>query len=473
MLVRFYKMSKRSKSTYVPSASYAHDDFDCQLKDRCSVENPVLVLDFVPVKYNYVYIPDWDRYYDISGWQYAVGVWEISLTEDYLASHKPEILSKTAVIAYAYGSTENIIDKRIPVKANVTASAKTTATLSGLNWLTGGLGSPILSITGKGSNGVYYIRYDRVMELLDGVDSWWNDNVPDFFTAIQQLFFGGSAANCIKDSLTLCWIPTAFIHENEDIVLGNYPAMDNNGNTIKGDRVSPIESHSANISIPWRYSGWLRSEPYSYIELFLPLIGNVNISADMAKNDSSLDVTYAFNNTSGEVNVKVVGHTSGIIFNTSTANGAAALHIGSSNTNIPKMALSIGGGASAVIAGAAALLSGGAAIPAILGIGGGLAAAASGTVNGLQGPTDGSGGLGGSSAIALGTDITCQVITRDLSDQQLNLAIKMGKPLFKNDRIGNYSGYVQTEGFQFESNRASSSEKDVINSLLDSGIYVE
>jgi len=49
----------------------------------------------------------------------------------------------------------------------------------------------------------------------------------------------------------------------------------------------------------------------------------------------------------------------------------------------------------------------------------------------------------------------------------------MGKPLFKNTAIGNYSGYVQTEGFQFESARASSSEKDAINRLLDSGIYVE
>ena len=364
-----------------------------------------------------------------------------------------------------------MVDKRIPLKSTVTASAKTTASLTGFNWLTGGLGAPILSITGKGSNGVYYIKYQDVMELLDGVDQWWNTNVPDFFTAIKQLFFGGSAANCIKDSLSLCWIPAKINTEN--IYLGNYPACKSNLTPISGDRVVPIETHSCNITIPWRYSGWLRSEPYTYVKLFLPLVGNVSINSDMAKNDESLDITYAFNNTSGDVNVKVVGHTSGIIFNTSTANGAAALHIGASNTQVGKITTSLGGGAATVLAAGVALGSGGAAVPAILGILGGTAAAASGTINGLAGPTDGSGGLGGSSAIALGTDIECQVITRELTDQQLNLALKMGKPLFKNALIGDYSGYVQTEGFQFESSRASSSEKDAINSLFDSGVYVE
>ena len=471
MQINLYAYSKRNKSTSIISSA-ALRTLDAQIKDRCTVENPILILDFEPVVYNYVYIPSWDRYYFISGWQYIVGVWEISLTEDYLASFKSEILSTSAIIAYAHGSEANIIDKRIPVNATMTASAINTASLSGVNWLTGGLGSPIISITGKGSSGVYYITYTDTLELLDGVDSWFNDNVPDFFTAIKQLFYGGSAANCIKDSLTLCWIPTAFIR-TENIYLGNYPARKSNNTPIQGKLVVPIESHSCNISIPWRYTDWRRSEPYTQIRLFLPLVGNVSISAEAAKNDSSLDITYAFNNTSGDVNVKVVGHSSGVILNTSTASGAAALHIGASNTNVGKVTASVGGGIAAVAAGAATILTGGAAAPAILGIAGGLSAAAAGTISGLGGYTDGSGGLGGSSAIALGTDIKCQVLTRELTDQQLNLSLKMGKPLFKNTAIGNYSGYVQTEGFQFESSRASSSEKDAINRLLDSGIYVE
>ena len=469
MQINLYQNSKRTKSTAVISATpYS---LDAQIKDNCSVENPILLLQFDPTEYNYVYIPDWDRYYFISGWQYSVGLWEISLTEDYLASFKSEILATSAIIAYAHGSEASIVDKRIPINSSTTASSIATASIQGINFLDT-LYSPILSITGKGSNGVYYVSYTDVMELLDGFDGWFNDNVPDFFNAIKQLFYGGSAANCIKSAIGLCWIPTAFI-TTENIVLGNYPAKDSHGSAIVGKRVQPIETHNANISIPWRYSDWRRSEPYSSIRLFLPLVGNVSISADAAKNDSQLDITYAFNNTSGDINIKVVGHTSGIIFNTSSANGSSAVHIGSSNTNYGKITASIGGGIAAIAGGAATILTGGAALPAVLGIGGGIAAAAAGTIQGLGGSTEGSGGLGGGSAIALGSSVTCQVITKELSDQQLNLSLKMGKPLFKNTAIGNYSGYVQTEGFQFGSSKASSAERDAINSLLDSGIYVE
>lgn len=470
MQINLYRYSKKNKSTRLVSATPT--TVDAQIKDNCTVENPLLLFDFEPTSYNYCYIPVWDRYYFIASWKYVVGVWEISLTEDYLAAFRSEILASSAIIAYAHGTDANIVDKRIPVNSKVTASDINSASLSGINWLTGGLGSPILSITGKGSSGVYYITYTDTLELLDGVDSWFNDNVPDFFNAVKQLFYGGSAANCIKDSLTLCWIPTAFIR-TENIYLGNYPARKANNTPIQGKLVVPIETHSCNIAIPWRYSDWRRSEPYTQIRLYLPLIGNVAISAESAKNDSSLDITYAFNNTSGDINVIVKGHNSGVILNTSTANGAAALHIGSSNTNVGKITASVGGGLAAIGGAAATILSGGAAAPAVLGIAGGLAAAASGTISGLGGYTDGSGGLGGSSAIALGTEIKCQVLTRELTDQQLNLSLKMGKPLFKNTQIGNFAGYVQTEGFQFESAKASSSEKDAINQLLDSGIYVE
>lgn len=467
MQINLYQNPKITKSTALISATPLV--LDAQIKDKCSVENPILLLQFEPAQYNYVFIPDWDRYYFISGWQYSVGLWEISLTEDYLASFKGEILASSAIIAYAHGSEANIVDKRIPVNASVTASNIVTEPLD-MIFLTVDY-APILSVTGKGSNGIFYVGYSDLPDLLDGVDNWFNDNVPDFFSSIKQLFYGGSAANCIKSAIGLCWLPQ--MGSGEALYLGNYPCKRSNGSTISAYKVKPIEVHNVNISIPWRYSDWRRSEPYSHIRLFLPLIGNVSISADVAKNDSSLDITYAFNNTSGDVNVKVVGHSSGIIFNTSSANGSCGVQIGASNTNYGKVTTSVGGGIAAVAGGVASIVTGGAATPAVLGIAGGIAAAAGGTISGLGGSTEGSGGLGGGSSIALGYVITCQVITRELTDQQLNLSLKMGKPLFKNTVIGNYSGYVQTEGFQFGSSKASSAERDAINSLLDSGIYVE
>ena len=473
MELKLYQNSKRNKSTYLVTDAVSHITVDCQLKDRCTVENPILMLDFEPVGYNYAYLPKWDRYYFISGWQYSVGVWEISLTEDYLASFKDEILDTTAILAYAHGSEADIVDKRIPVTSELDVSSTTSATFPNFNFLPGGAGTPILCITGKGTNGVYTIDYSDVNSLLDGVDAWFDSDVPDFFSAIKQLIYGGSAANCIKSAITLCYGPRNVGSTSEQIKLGGYPCKDYNGNFIMGREVLPIEEHNTTINIPWKYNDWRRSEPYSVIKLFIPLVGVIAISSEAAKNDSSLDIKGAFNNYSGEVNYLIKGHTSGVILATASASAASPLAIGASNTNVSKIASSLGGGAAAVIGGAATLLTGGAALPAVLGIGGGLAAAAGGTLDGLGGTTQSAGALGGASAIALGTSFLCQVLSRDLSDQPLNFSIRMGKPLFKNTKVGNYSGYVQTEGFQFASLRASSSEKDTINQLLDSGIYVE
>ena len=470
MEVNLYSFSKRNKSTKQALITDIKKTVDCQLKDKCTVENPILIFNFEPVGYNYVYIGKWNRYYFISGWQYSVGNWEVSLTEDYLASFKTAILSQYAIIAYAYNSNLSIVDKRIPVRSDIISSNINSASLSGVTWLTGN-SAPILSITGKGSNGVYYVGYTDTQDLLDGVDTWFNDNVADFFAAVKQLFYGGSAANCIKNAIGLCWIPTD-LYAGEQLVLGGYPCRRSSGTYISGYRVHPIETHSCNITIPWHYSDWRKSSPYTEIKMFLPLVGNVTISSEAAKNDSSLDVTYAFNNTSGEVNIKVIGHSSGIIMQTATASGASSIHIGSSNVNAGKITTSVGAGLGALVAGAATLLTGGAVAPALLGIGGGLASAAGGTLSGLGGTSEGGGGLGGGSAIALGTNITCQVISRVLTDDPANFAPLMGKPLFKNDILSNYYGYVQTEGYQF-AGICSSAEKDAINSLLDSGIYIE
>ena len=48
----------------------------------------------------------------------------------------------------------------------------------------------------------------------------------------------------------------------------------------------------------------------------------------------------------------------------------------------------------------------------------------------------------------------------------------MGKPVMKKATIGSYAGFVQTDGAQVAGSM-NSNERDMINSLLDGGIYYE
>ena len=125
------------------------------------------------------------------------------------------------------------------------------------------------------------------------------------------------------------------------------------------------------------------------------------------------------------------------------------------------------------MAGAAVLATGGAALPAVLGIGGGLATAAGGTISALGGSGSGSGGLGGGASNGLDRVAHCYVTSKTLTADPNTLNPLIGKPYYGVSTPGSFSGYVQTDGFQFASDRASSEEKDMINSLMDAGIYFE
>ena len=474
MQITFYALSKKNKSTYVVSSSTAARSVEAQIKDKCTVEFPILLLNFEPTAYNYVYIPDWNRYYFISSWQYVVGVWEVSLTEDYLASFKDEILNSYSMVLYAHGGSDDIVDKRLPVKSTVDIRHNSQA-VGGINFLTSGAGTPILTITGKGSNGVYVVDYGVIPGLIDGLDSWYQANITDYFNAVKQVIFGGSAMDNIKGAFSVPWTISASQGVTENLVLGGYPCLMANMNPIQGTRLLQYTYEPAvtNVSIPWKHSGWRRSSPYTNILIFLPLAGLFTINPEMVKNDSSLDVKYTLNHSSGDFSVIVKGHTSGSIVVTSSGNAALGLFLGSNATNYQKIGTSVAGGVAAVVGGVATILSGGAAAPAAIAIGAGIAAAATGTMDGLGGLTDGMGGLSGGAITNMGTNIEIFVYSKDLTDEPLNASLKIGKPVFKNTRVGNYTGYIQTDGFQFESSRASSTEKDMINSLLDTGIYVE
>lgn len=81
----------------VDKTSYAtlNDDKDCEVYHECSIMNPVFKLKYFSsiVNYNYCYIPDWHRYYNIVDMTMAPGgVCYITCQEDVLMSNKAAIL---------------------------------------------------------------------------------------------------------------------------------------------------------------------------------------------------------------------------------------------------------------------------------------------------------------------------------------------------------------------------------------------
>lgn len=475
MKIRFYHFAKRNKSTLQISTE-SYQEVDCVLKDTTSVINPVLLLQTVNVAaYNYAYIPSWNRYYFVAEPKSVENMWEVGLTLDPLASYKTEIGNTVCNILYATGSTKDIVDSRIPVTATPLLGHEMAAVDN--MTITDGSGAVILGITGKGSFGSYLMKDStEVSELLDGIDSW-SSFITDNWTFTKQLFFGGSASECLRSAIA---IPLVFGGSDVSgssavaLNLGNYPCKDSNGNDIEGYKITkPILKYTGTISIPWQSSDWKRVSNYTSIKLYLPFIGILNLPATELKNDSKLKAQYAINVTSGDISVEVYGATSQLKVATASGNCAMPTAYGSTGIDTSKLTTAVATGAGSLVALSSAIASGGASLAAQAAIGAGFASAAAQTIGALGGSGEGSGGLGGGSNQGLDKVMHCFVIQKALSDTQINLDPVIGKPVMAKGTPNQYTGYIQTDGFQLASIQAYSSEKDMINKLMDSGIYFE
>lgn len=480
MKVRFYQFSKRNKSTKLPD-NVQYEEKDIVLKDKTSVTKPILLLQtFNAAAYNYFYIVDWNRYYFISDAQFIENMWEVAGTEDYLASHKAAIGLMPANVLYAAGSTKDIVDSRIPVKATVNYGHSTLNlgfTLSYANM------RYILGITGKGSFGCYILENESDMsELLDGIDSW-SSFITDNWTFTKQLFFGGSASECLRSALG---IPISFSKSShgtlEALSLGSYPCMDANDNPINGYKITdPILDYGGTITIPWIYNDWRNTSSYTDVCIYLPLIGLLNMPATEVKNEVGLIVDYKVNITSGDIAVEIHGSTTFKKYCTCSGNCAMPVAFGSTGIDTNKLTQAAVTGigtiaaVSAATGGIGSILAGieGGALLGNTVIGASLGATAMQTMQALGGNASGSAGLGGGASCALDSTCYCFVVSKELSDSQANFAPLIGKPYMGVATIGSFTGFVQTDGFQFESAASYSSERDMINRLLDSGIYYE
>lgn len=484
MKVRFYQFAKRNKSTKVPDSNASYQELDCTLKDYTSMLKPVFLIQTLnPAAYCYMYVPNWNRYYFITDVTFNDGMYEVAGTIDVLGTYKTEIGATSCNIIYATGSTKNIADTRIPVTANVVKDIATESLGFNYNYANSRV---ILGITGRGSCGCYILEdASKIDTLLDWVDSWATF-ITDNWTFTKQLFFGGSAAENLKSALS---IPIAFDESRqgtlEELSLGAYPCCDSNGTPIKGYKITdPILDYGTNISIPWIYNDWRNVSTYTAVVLYIPLVGLISIPASEAKEELNLRIEYKINITSGDIAGMVVGQTSSKVYATFNGNCALPTAYGSTGINTSKATQAAVSGIGTLIAinaatgGSGSLLTmlKGAEEGALLGntaVGAGLAATAFNALQALGGDSAGSAGLGGGASCALDSNVHCFVVSKELTDTQAHFDPIMGKPFMGVSTPNQFSGYIQTDGFQFQSIQAYSSEKDKINQLMDSGVYFE
>lgn len=164
--VNMHQFEKRDNSTKRPSGDGTV--LWCNLRRGSSLITPMMEFDFGaaasdnPINYNYMYVPEFNRYYFIEDWTFSGGLWIASCICDVLATYKTEIGSTSLYILRASAdSNGRVPDTMYPAKEGCSYSHVEEAT----PWVLSG-GSFVLGVVNKTPTigGIcYYLLTDSQM----------------------------------------------------------------------------------------------------------------------------------------------------------------------------------------------------------------------------------------------------------------------------------------------------------------------
>lgn len=114
----FYAFAKRINSTKIPVNGH---EVEGNIFEPCEILAPVLIIspNNYNITYNYVQIPEFERYYFIKSWEFSGGRYYATCAVDVLASHKTQIGETTQyVLRSASEFNEYVIDTKYPQLAS-------------------------------------------------------------------------------------------------------------------------------------------------------------------------------------------------------------------------------------------------------------------------------------------------------------------------------------------------------------------
>lgn len=454
--------SKRKNSTKQPTSG---TDVTIKLKDNCSVVNPAFQTSTVPITANYFYIADFGRYYFLSNLvQIAKDIWEFTLEVDVLASYKSAIGSCSAQIGFSSTGYDTMkVDSRLPVKV--------TKTITSAN----GTGVGLFD-----AQGCYVLAVSNVESNMSMVCYYAVDQA-NMQTLMQELLTNTSLKAAVHEYCTDVWdaiISCTWVPFERTMMPGSISDMQivvaNEITSAVGRKLNnpSVRTASDNITIPWTYSDFRRTSPFSSINAWIPGYGFIELNAADLASLTALRFEFTADCSTGDIVCRVANNDGSEYYQSISYNMGVQIPLSNftmdaqgviqnttgflsnaTNTALSAGALNIAG----VVSGAFSMLSSGASTV--------LAAnKREVSVKGTQ---------GGRAVIAMGTDVTLFVFSIDTEDPDSAAYIaRWGRPVGLTHAISNHSGYIECIGAYCDMT-GTAIEKERVNTYLNTGFYYE
>lgn len=300
----FCKNDKKINSTRQPIASADDITLQVELKDVTNLFTPSLVISadvftdglgniVNPMRYNYVQLPDFERFYFVRSWSWVVGRWECALEVDVMASFKTEIGSTVAFVLRAASQYDaDIIDTKYPTTMNEAASLQQESYFGATTpWNTDiknagiGQGFYVISVTNSDISAIggvsYYAMSAPVMaELMNKMFSaptWMNITDANISNDLQKMLM-----NPMQYITSIMWIPrglnTTGMTSTTVLPLGWWSlTLSGSFYRLNVQNTAVEFSISASLLYHPQYNAqkrrWLQLSPYTTAALYLPPFG--------------------------------------------------------------------------------------------------------------------------------------------------------------------------------------------------------
>ncbi len=448
----FTEFSKRKNSTKVPNDATGITK-TVYLKGTTDKINPTFYLKGTD---DYVYCKAWGWYYFVHRIGYDIdGAQMVYCNIDVLASFKAQILGTRAFVKYSSSNYSNkIIDDRVTRYTDTTWNHESYDSIF-VDSEADFKNEYVFFVTvgGEYSQGGYSGGYNYYVFTETG----WNDFCAllcngDYETDIKKFFASVDSGliSCRRMPIKPESLPTEAV---DGIRIGRvsipYPALK------LSQRYIHRTIHAELPVYKYDFNQW---SPYTRLKMYIPFIGTIDLPTDLFKDDTVL-IDYVVDLVSGQMDVHICHNSLNNIVQTFTTEIGGQLPTSVNNVNLAKVAAH---GASAV------------GLLAAKNVVGAMEQAASAVSAGLSDNIGNKGTFGGGRSEVLQSQfilysIYWQPVFNPANTDFIEL---YGRPCYKVLSLSELTGYVQTIDFSIDLS-ALDVIKDSINSLMDTGVYIE
>lgn len=327
--IKLYQFAKRTNSTKRPNdQTDTVQVFDGNIANATNLLTPTVIVDFTalevgnaaynPLPWTYAFIVELQRYYFVTNWTWANGVYYADLAVDVLATFKTEIYASNLYVLRASKAFDGLVpDTLYPAVTNVDHVVSTKASPWATSFESAEGTFLVATISGDRAStaGISYYAlplsaFQQFMYNTFNSADWLNVPASEISQSLQKVLFNPS-----QYVVSVMWFPKVLIGGGDTdpidgVRVGWWVIPIAGGYKLKG---ALWEAGEQTITIPKHpqaeYRGaWCNLSPYSTYSLEFWPFGQIALDSSKLVGITTLKLSYVIDYLTGTATLRVTGN---------------------------------------------------------------------------------------------------------------------------------------------------------------------